>query len=1092
LRAEWERAGPPVAAGTAWVAQDLKRWTVQWDRPQPWPVELRAGEPGVTNAMPLPREGLVRMWVNGDIPSPVQLARAGDRLFYVWNRRLHCVAAATGKSLWWADSPLLAFHPELSQPPLQNIAGGNAISDVFDMPNMFTRFRRPHRLLVHDGLVARLENNVETRPQLLTGDAARLQATEARRGDPRDDNALTVFDAITGKLRWREGRDTAPGHPLHRAIFLAAPAVCLGQWVAPIEQKGVLALVALTPATGRLLWKTTLGSYRHSGIVAPTSVALAADGPDLFVLSAGGAVFAVDGASGQLNWATKFKPEPDDDPRRDDWLAVAGDMVVAVSSRSKSVLGLNRRTGQVLHQTVVTGLRRVLAADDQRLFVAAGGHILAVDMAPGKETWRTACLSGVSAGAVVGDRLLVPRDNRITVLDTATGRVVETLQCATPAGDPLGNLLVANNQIFVAGMERVYALQPATAATAVDLPPPAARTPAEQARLHVAEALTECAQGRTNQAVAILRRLVADPNPVLVSVDDADRGWQVRVDQWARARLREWSPLPAAEEQAAALAAAREESRQLRATAPELGEIPWLALIETGDAATLAEARAALAAYRRELGWEPPAQALDDAQPWQLTSRGTKAIKDVVGLGFRFWVPISMMEPPSFLRRHLFYLTGKGLACLDLGTGGATVWTREGRFGVQEDWGRRKAWPHLEGDWVRGAGDMPGWGPLLRPVGHLQPLWSPAQPAATHPAQKAMATLSLVSLRTGRALWEVPVHGPLYQVAAAVGLSRTFDAAAGVLAVVDGPGVRALDLGTGATRWERTWPHEEATGVAVRGERVLVRLGHQSTVAVLDRHTGAEQGRLWFEQPREHELYCSWDASAVLCAIKPAWRGDIQKLTPRPFTVTRRALPGGETLWEHQLAEEHPTERSRMFVVGADRFGYIRGDGQLNLYDMANGNLLWTNPGLGGTTTSDLLYQPATGRLWVTRWIVKDSWLTPDAVKNKAGELVALDVTTGNVVLRQPLPDMAAGTSGLIGPGAAPWYVALGNANIAGRTSTLRALPVGATETPRAPWTEPVPAGSILICAREEYLAVDSPDGLLIFQPVSGKDSPPK
>jgi hypothetical protein len=273
----------------------------------------------------------------------------------------------------------------------------------------------------------------------------------------------------------------------------------------------------------------------------------------------------------------------------------------------------------------------------------------------------------------------------------------------------------------------------------------------------------------------------------------------------------------------------------------------------------------------------------------------------------------------------------------------------------------------------------------------------------------------------------------------------------------------------------------------VRGERVLVRLGNQSTVVVLDRRTGAEQGRLWFDESPWHELWCHWDAGAVLCST--LWRLENAFQAKRRFTVTRRSLPGGETLWEQTL----PEDASRLFVAGAERFGYIGADGRLSLHDLASGKLLWTNPAPDGVETCHVSSQPAAERFWVTRFTVTVTHSAGGAADvQKAGELVALDVTTGNVVLRQALPDMAAGTSGLIGPGAVPWYVALGDAKMAGRTSALRALPVGSAEAPRAPWTKPVPAGSILACARDEYLAVDSPGGLLIFQPVSGKDSQPK
>jgi outer membrane protein assembly factor BamB len=423
-----------------------------------------------------------------------------------------------------------------------------------------------------------------------------------------------------------------------------------------------------------------------------------------------------------------------------------------------------------------------------------------------------------------------------------------------------------------------------------------------------------------------------------------------------------------------------------------------------------------------------------------------------------------------------------------LGADGAPVWVRESQFFLQEAPRRRRALPSLGSDGLQDSGRET---PSFRPVGHLQPLWSLVKSGAADPVHGDTVNLSLLSLRTGNPVWEARVQWQSYLVGAGLGLSGRFDAAAGALAVVDGGGVRVLGLGTGETWWERTWPHEVATGVAVRGERVLVRLGNQSTVVVLDRRTGAEQGRLWFDESPPQELWCHWDAGAVLCLTQSMANDGFQQ--KRRFTLTRRALPGGETLWEQPLPEGSLSDPNRLFVAGAERFGFIGADGRLSLQDLASGKLLWTNPAPDGVETCHVSYQPAAERLWVARFTVTVTRSPGGAAGvQKAGELIAIDLTTGNVVLRQPLPDMAAGTSGLIGPGAAPWYVTLGNANIAGRTNTLRALPVGSAEAPRAPWTEPVPAGSILACARDEYLAVDSPGGLLIFQPVSGKDSQPK
>ena len=100
------------------------------------------------------------------------------------------------------------------------------------------------------------------------------QVNRARLTDPLVSrslvNELIALDARRGgALQWRVGGDTGLNEPkLAGAFFLGPPLPIDGQLLAVCQRKMLIQLVALEPATGKLLWEQTLASTEKTGNVS--------------------------------------------------------------------------------------------------------------------------------------------------------------------------------------------------------------------------------------------------------------------------------------------------------------------------------------------------------------------------------------------------------------------------------------------------------------------------------------------------------------------------------------------------------------------------------------------------------------------------------------------------------------------------------------------------------------------------------------------------------------------------------------------------------------------------------------------------------
>jgi outer membrane protein assembly factor BamB len=331
-------------------------------------------------------------------------------------------------------------------------------------------------------------------------------------GQPRG-NTLAAYEAQTGQLLWRVGREVLPaaqdgtdGRWRVNAIrFLGSPVMCAGRLLASFDDGAGFGVVAFDANSGAVVWRTRVafGSLANSLRLAPLTV----DGTSVYVCDGRDQVSAFDAFDGSVLWATVYDSlaepavtnAPDADatsdpiadtqpadvvPASDRWeetlVVVAGDTVVALPEDSGDILGFDRRGGAPLwRRPKPEGVEYVVGRRGVALVVAGAKAMACVDVTDGRERWRQPTDGSTGRGVLRGREVLIPHGQRIGRWRIEDGTKLASMRAQTLDDLPLGNLYVHGDELLVAGLERLYALVGADAALA-ELGERIARQPAAE------------------------------------------------------------------------------------------------------------------------------------------------------------------------------------------------------------------------------------------------------------------------------------------------------------------------------------------------------------------------------------------------------------------------------------------------------------------------------------------------------------------------------------------------------------------------------------------------------------------------------------
>jgi outer membrane protein assembly factor BamB len=195
-------------------------------------------------------------------------------------------------------------------------------------------------------------------------------------------------------------------------------------------------------------------------------------------------------------------------------------------------------------------------------------------------------------------------------------------------------------------------------------------------------------------------------------------------------------------------------------------------------------------------------------------------------------------------------------------------------------------------------------GQLLR-AGHIGVLWNPGK----------TTRIEVIGLVTGRSLWrfgrtnEIPSKGtvdPMGFAHLAVGN--------GLIAVVlddptQGPRIRAYDLFTGKHRWTRSFERDAVGGIHIAHGFVNVLLNGGRQIAVCDRRTGSQLGKIQL---------------TAQSAKRPALWPSAGLIHEREQTLVMSKLPSGNDQWKLALPpskSETPTP-AKLHSLN-DRYIYV-------------------------------------------------------------------------------------------------------------------------------------------------------------------------
>ena len=349
-------------------------------------------------------------------------------------------------------------------------------------------------------------------------------------------NRLVALDAATGKVRWERGRTLDEKDPLRAVRFLAVPIQCGGRLLVPVESRNEMALVALEPDTGELVWRVFLCAYTASMQAPWHGVGLARHGSEVFVSTGQGVVLALDGIDGDIRWASRY-------PRtflegshvnmfyqrgvggwHENRVLPSGPRVAVLPSDAEQILVFDAHSGQLAQRLPSGGMRYCLGADGGDLFVGSDAKVRRIELESGKARWEVGLggsRRGYGRGFLAADALYVPSGRDILRIAADTGRTETRLRAALPDEELVGSLFSDGQRFMVYGLGRVYSLKSGATEmilvgkrladlekqhAAADPPPP--ELPDKLAAAYLARAALHLGYGRVEKAADDYRTIL--------------------------------------------------------------------------------------------------------------------------------------------------------------------------------------------------------------------------------------------------------------------------------------------------------------------------------------------------------------------------------------------------------------------------------------------------------------------------------------------------------------------------------------------------------------------------------------------------------
>ena len=205
-------------------------------------------------------------------------------------------------------------------------------------------------------------------------------------GNQTGAGGIFAVDVLTGKLKW----SFRPSFPSGTASVSTAPAVSDGIVITPFSTAYPGAVVAVSLATGKELWR---------GLDPAQGAAVAVSAGVAFIMTKDGTFYALDAASGRVKWKASFNTN-------------------RAGCSSRPIVRDN-----IVYFTGSAGATPGDAANKE------GNYLFALDAGSGQERWRyravvpyvyaSACLT---QPVVTETTIFAAGDNRLYAINRATGR----------------------------------------------------------------------------------------------------------------------------------------------------------------------------------------------------------------------------------------------------------------------------------------------------------------------------------------------------------------------------------------------------------------------------------------------------------------------------------------------------------------------------------------------------------------------------------------------------------------------------------------------------------------------------------------------